>query len=108
MFLPLCPFPPSQLSTSRHWFRSRETLLAALPGMPGYVTVQSPSQKSNCRLAEFAEHGSESTAAKAELPARGSHTPATKSNRTLLHHLELRTSISGRMTEFLLSANRRQ
>jgi hypothetical protein len=76
-------------------------VLFALPGMPGYVTVQSPSQKSSCRLSEFAEQESASTPARADGVARENAPPMTTSKRMLLDQLELCTTMFRFMTVFL-------
>jgi hypothetical protein len=76
-------------------------VLFALPGKPGYVTVQSPSQKSSCRLSEFAEQESASTAASADGIARENAPPMITSKRAGLNHFELWTTMFRFMTVFL-------
>jgi hypothetical protein len=59
--------------------------------MLGYVTVQSPNQKSNCRLSELAKHAPSSAAA--NVGAAGKKHPAiARKKKQLLNHLEFRTT----------------
>jgi hypothetical protein len=64
----------------------------ALPGIPGYVTVQSPSQKSICLLSAFSEHVSEPVAAKVGGAATQKH-PITRRKTIPLSHRGVRTAI---------------